>query len=133
MVIKGQQRHCRCSSSFPHLVEAQLWLDEGAQPDVGAEEGEEVGGVLPHPPLAVAGGEHGRVPGVLHGHVANEVEGPAEKKWFFMRVCAPISLGIRVGVELGPSPKVRRLDTVFLSPSRHEPNFLKLIICEKSD
>ncbi len=38
----------------------------------------------------------------------------------------------RYGVELGPSPKARRLDRVFLSPSRPKSDFLELILLEKS-
>ncbi len=60
-----------------HLVEAELRLDEGAETDVGAEEREEVGGVLPHAHLAVPGGQHRGVAGVLHRHVADKVQGPA--------------------------------------------------------
>ncbi len=32
---------------------------------------------------------------------------------------------LRDGVELGPSPKARRLDKVFLSPTRPEPDFFR--------
>ncbi len=40
---------------------------------------------------------------------------------------------VRDGVELGPSLKDRRLGTVFLGPTRPEPDFLKdLILHEKS-
>ena len=37
-------------------------------------------------------------------------------------------LASRDGVELGPSPKARRLDTVFFSPTRPEPDFFDLIL-----
>lgn len=41
------------------VVEAQLRLDQRAQSDVRAEEGQEVGRLLPHRELAVGRVEHG--------------------------------------------------------------------------